>query len=124
MTELADRDLAGLYLALYFDEDISVDVVNNLRTRGFDVKCARDEAMLQQNDDEQLRYAVEQRRTIVTHNRVHFENQHQHWLETTEKHYGIIVAKRRAKDAEVVARLLQLLNTVTAEEMQNQLRYV
>jgi hypothetical protein len=39
------------------------------------------------------------------------------------KHYGVIIAKRR-KDAEVVTKLLALLDAVTAEEMQNQLRYI
>jgi hypothetical protein len=35
----------------------------------------------------------------------------------------VIVAQRR-RDAEVVSKLLALLDIVTAEEMQNQLRYV
>jgi hypothetical protein len=39
------------------------------------------------------------------------------------KHYGVIVATRR-RDADVVGKLLALLDTVTAEEMQNQLRYI
>jgi len=38
-------------------------------------------------------------------------------------HYGVIIVKRR-KDHEVVARLLSLLDEVTAEEMKNQLRYI
>jgi hypothetical protein len=37
---------------------------------------------------------------------------------------GIILAMRRCSDAAVVARLLALLNAVTADEMINQLRYI
>jgi len=69
-------------------------------------------------------HAISQRRAIVTHNRVHFEDQHRKFLEAGRKHYGIIIAKRRPKDTEVVAKLLALLNALTAEEIENQLRYV
>ena len=33
MTERADRDLQALYVRLYFDEDVSRDIVENLRQR-------------------------------------------------------------------------------------------
>ncbi len=77
----------------------------------------------EKSDDEQTLYAVSQRRAIVTHNRVDFEKQHRKFLESGMKHYGVIVAQRR-RDAEVVSKLLALLDAVTAEEMQNQLRYI
>lgn len=63
------------------------------------------------------------RRAVVTHNRVDFEKPHAKFLESGMTHYGMIIAKRR-KDADVVAKLLALLDTVTAEEMQNQLSYI
>ena len=124
MTESAEVELASLYIPLYFDEDVSADIVNNLLTRGFDVLSARDEGMLRMADDEQMAHAVALRRAIVTHNRAHFEEQHRRYLETGRKHHGIIIAKRRLKDADVAAKLLTLLNTVTAEEIENQLRYI
>ena len=68
-------------------------------------------------------YAVSQRRAVVTHNRVDFEKQHKKLLENGMNHYGVIIAKRR-KDAEVVNKILALLDAVTAEEMKNQLRYI
>ena len=46
MTERTEAELASLYIPLYFDEDVSADIVNNLLTRGFDVLSARDEGML------------------------------------------------------------------------------
>ena len=124
MTEQADEELASLYIHLYFDEDVSLGIVNNLRTRGYDVVSAHDAHMLNKDDDEHMLYAVSQRRAIVTHNRTDFEARHRQFLETGLKHFGVIIAKRRRKDTEVVARLLDLLNTVTAEEMENQLRYL
>lgn len=123
MTENNEGEFSFLYIHLYFDEDVSVGIVENLQTRGFDVLSARDAGALGKTDDEQMLYAVSERRAVVTHNRVDFEKQHVKFLESGMNHYGIIVAKRR-KDVEVVNKLLALLDAVTAEEMKNQLRYI
>lgn len=122
MTE-NEGEFSSIYIHLYFDEDVSVSIVENLRTRGFDVISVRDAGARGKSDDEQMLYAVSQRRAIVTHNRVDFEKQHSKYLEEGMKHFGVIIAKRR-RDAEVVAHLLALLDAITAEEMQNQLRYI
>lgn len=123
MTDAVKEETTSLYIHLYFDEDVPVNIVENLRTRGFDVLSARDAGALGRSDDEQMLYAVSQQRAVVTHNRVDFEKQHAKLLESGMNHYGIIVAKRR-QDAEVVTKLLALLDSVTAEEMKNQLRYI
>ncbi|HNC08343.1 MAG TPA: DUF5615 family PIN-like protein, partial [Anaerolineales bacterium] len=103
MTEEKDGEFSTLYIHLYFDEDVSVGIVENLRTRGFDVLSVRDAGARGRSDDEQMLYAVSQKRAIVTHNRVDFEKQHVKFLENGMQHYGVIVAKRR-KDTEVVAK--------------------
>ena len=123
MTEEKDGEFSTLYIHLYFDEDVSVGIVENLRTRGFDVLSVRDAGARGRSDDEQMLYAVSQKRAIVTHNRVDFEKQHVKLLENGMQHYGVIIAKRR-RDTEAVSKLLELLDTVTAEEMKNQLRYI
>jgi len=73
MTDRAYRDLQALYVRLYFDEDVSRDIVENLRQRGFDVLSAREVGQLHLDDDEQLAFAVAQGRALVTHNRHDFE---------------------------------------------------
>jgi hypothetical protein len=123
MTKEKEGEFSTLYIHLYFDEDVSVEIVENLRTRGFDVLSVRDAGALGRSDDEQMLYAVFQKRAIVTHNRLDFEKQHVKFLENGMQHYGVIVAKRR-RDTEMVSKLLELLDTVTAEEMKNQLRYI
>ncbi|MBI2331375.1 MAG: DUF5615 family PIN-like protein [Chloroflexi bacterium] len=124
MTEQSGGESISLYIHLYFDEDVSAGVVNNLRTRGFDVLSSRDADMQSKSDDEQMLYAASLQRAIVTHNRSDFEAQHLKFLKNGMKHYGVIVAKRRPKDSDVVAKLLTLLDAVTAEEMEDQLRYI
>ena len=123
MTENNEGEFSSLYIHLYFDEDVSVGIVENLRTRGFDVLSARDADALGKSDDEQMLYAVSEHRAVVTHNRVDFEKQHAKFLESGMSHHGVIIAKRR-KDAEIVNKLLALLDEVSAEEMKNQLRYI
>ena len=124
MSQRANEELRPLFIRFYFDEDVSVDIVSNLRNRGFDVLCARDVAMLGQDDDVQLEFAASQGRAFVTHNRHDFEARHRRYLDEGTEHYGIIIAKRRSRDEITVAKLLDLLNSATADEMQMQLRYV
>jgi len=123
MTEDKEGEISTLYIHLYFDEDVSVSIVENLRTRGFDVLSVRDAGALGRSDDEQMLYSVSQKRAMVTHNRLDFEKQHVKFLENGMQHYGIIIAKRR-RDTEVVSKILELLDAVTAEELKNQLRYI
>ena len=123
MIEGDREEYSSLYIHLYFDEDVSVGIVENLRTRGFDVLSARDADTLGKSDDDQMLYAISLHRAVVTHNRVDFEKQHTKFLERGMKHFGVIIARRR-KDAEVVSKLLALLDSATAEEIQNQLRYI
>ena len=42
MTEQADTTLHSLYIRLYFDEDVCVEIAANLISRGFDVLTVRD----------------------------------------------------------------------------------
>ena len=124
MTEHADTELLPIYISLYFDEDISNEIVENLRQRGFDVLCARDAQRLSLADEAQLVFAVAQERAIVTHNRHDFERLHQRYLEQKLPHWGIIIAKRRRDSSIIVRKLLAILDSFTADEFQEQLRYI
>jgi hypothetical protein len=65
MTENEEEGFSSLYIHLYFDEDVSAGVVENLLTRGFDVLSARDAGALGKSDDEQMLYAVSLRRAAL-----------------------------------------------------------
>ncbi|MGC9395633.1 MAG: DUF5615 family PIN-like protein [Anaerolineae bacterium] len=124
MTERADAELLPVYISLYFDEDIANEIVENLRHRGFNVLCARDTQRLSLADEAQLTFAVAQQRAIVTHNRQDFEKLHKHYLENRHPHWGIIIAKRRRDSSIVVRKLLTILDSSTADEFREQLRYI
>lgn len=112
-----------LFAELYLDEDVSVLIGTLLQARGFSACTARDEEMLGKDDPDQLAHAVSLERCIVTHNRVHFERLHNHYLTSGQKHFGIVVATRRSP-YEVARRLAVLLNTLTADEFESQLLYI
>ena len=70
-----------------------------------------------------MAYAVSLRKTLLTHNRVDFDALALSYSAEGEVHYGIVFADRRSPH-EIVRRLLIYLNRVTADEMQNQVRYI
>lgn len=115
--------MTKLFIELYLDEDVDVLVAELLARRGYSAITARDVGTLGQEDSEQLAYAVRQGRALFTHNRNDFEKLALTYFERAWPHYGIILAVRRPPH-EIVSRLIKLLNEVTADEFQNQVRYL
>lgn len=115
--------MSTLFVELYLDEDVDVLVAELLRAHGFSATTAVQAGQLHKEDQEQLKYAVIHRKTLLTHNRADFEALAVSYFAEGEIHCGIIFAIRRPPH-EIVRRLLIILNQVTADEMQNQVRYI
>ncbi len=113
-----------LFISLYLDEDVSVKITANLRNRGFDVLHAVEAGMLSASDKEQLDKAILEQRTLLTHNRKHFRILHDRCLISGKKHFGIIVASRKRNSSETIKRLLDIIQTFSPEEMENQIRFI
>lgn len=112
-----------MFAALYLDEDVSALVATLLRVRGFDVITTHTEGLLGYDDPEQLERAGSLGRCLFTHNRIHFEDLHRNYLERGKKHSGIIIGSRR-NVYELARRIATLLNTLAADEIENQLLYI
>jgi hypothetical protein len=112
-----------LFAEVYLDEDVSVLIATLLQARGFKATTARGEGKLSEDDPGQLAHAASIGHCLVTHNRVHFEQLHEEYLASGNRHFGIIIAARRSP-SEVARRLAVLLNTLTADELENQLFYI
>lgn len=112
-----------LFVDLYLDEDVDVLVAQLVKARGFSSLTCRDAGQLRVADAALLAYAVEQKKTLLTHNRADFEALHQQYLSAGRMHYGILIAVRRPP-YQIVRNLLVILNRVTADEMENQIRYI
>ncbi|MEB3282899.1 MAG: DUF5615 family PIN-like protein [Lyngbya sp.] len=115
--------MTQIFIELYLDEDVNVLVAELIRVRGFQAITSQEAGQLGKSDAEQLAYAVSSQRTIVTHNRVDFEILARSYFEEERMHYGIIFAVRNSPQ-EIARRLLIILNNVTIDEMQNQVRYI
>ena len=113
----------SLFIRLYLDEDVNVLVADLLNARGFDALSVRDAGQLRASDADQLSYAVQHKRALVTHNRSDFEALVQAYFDTKQKHYGVILAVRRSPQ-DIARRLLAILNQVAADELENQVRYI
>lgn len=112
-----------LFIELYIDEDVDVLVAELLRARGFDALTTRDAHHLHATDEEQLAFAAAEQRALLTHNRADFEALHQTYMDSGRHHTGILIAVRHPA-YEIMRRLLLILNSVTADEMQDQVRYL
>jgi predicted nuclease of predicted toxin-antitoxin system len=112
-----------IFVELYLDEDVDVLVAELLRARGYSVTTTRDAGQLGNTDAEQLAYAIQAGRAILTHNRLHFEALGREYLVAGQTHFGILLANRHPP-YEIARRLLLLLNQVTADELKDQIRYL
>ncbi|PYS48658.1 MAG: hypothetical protein DMF68_12430 [Acidobacteria bacterium] len=115
--------MSRVFFEIYIDEDVSVLVADLLRARGFVTITTQESEQSGCSDLEQLEYAVREGKALLTHNRADFESLAQKYFSKGQTHHGIIIAVRRPPH-EIVRRLLTILNQVTADEMENQLRYI
>ena len=115
--------MSRVFIELYLDEDVDVLIADLVRARGFTAITTQEAGQTGNSDDDQLAYAVSLQNSFLTHNRVDFEKLAQAYHAAGQPHYGIIIAVRRPP-YEILRRLLRVLNNVTADEIQNQVRYI
>lgn len=108
---------------LYLDENIQGSLLAQLRRQGIDVLAPADAGMLGASDDQQLAYAAAQQRAILTFNVRHFERVHAEYLMAGREHWGVLLSKEESIGV-LVHRLLRLVNTLSAEDLKNQSRWL
>jgi hypothetical protein len=89
----------------------------------FDVTSTLELNMVEANDDEQLAYAAASQRAIVTFNHKDFAVRHLRYQSDGLEHWGIILSTEETLDV-LRRRLLRLLNTLSAEKLRNQIRWL
>jgi predicted nuclease of predicted toxin-antitoxin system len=112
----------SVFTSLYTDEDMSALVATLLRSRGLDVATVPEQSTLGKTDREQLEFAASLSRCIVPHNRVDFERLHLQFIKEGRKHCGIIVVPQK-NAYEIAQRVGILVNTLTIDNISNQLLY-
>ena len=105
---------------LYFDHDVNLTVLPDLRADGYDVKTTPEAKNERASDEKQLDYATREGRVIVTYNRKDFRRLHRRYLSRGKEHAGILVSKQLPRD-QLLLRLQNFLQQVTGDHMRNRL---
>jgi hypothetical protein len=113
-------------IRLYLDEDsMDRDLLRALRARGVDVESALEAGMIERSDAEHLDLATRQGRAVFSFNVGDFHRLHTEYLDLGKPHGGIIVSRQQHHSVgEVMRRLLSLISSRSAEEMQNRIEFL
>ena len=113
-------------IKFYFDEDSSdSDLIEVARTRGLDVLSTQEAGNRGNSDRKQLEFAASCERVLFSCNVGDFIQLHTDFLLNENYHAGILLAKQRGFSiGEKVRRMLNLVNSKSAEEMQNNLEFL
>jgi Domain of unknown function (DUF5615) len=113
-------------IRLYLDEDAMAEaLIQALTERGVDVTTANLENMVFRPDPEHLAYATQLGRVLYSFNVGDYCQLHSEWLISRQPHAGIVVAsQQKFSIGEQMRRLLRIINTLTAETMANNLKFL
>ena len=100
---------ATVPLRVYLDEDVDVLLAPLLAAHGVDCLTALAAGNLGRGDEEQLIFAEQDSRTIVTHNRTDFEDLAVAWWNQQRAHAGIVIAIRRIDTYDLLRHVLPVL---------------
>jgi predicted nuclease of predicted toxin-antitoxin system len=113
-----------LFTIVYTDEDVTIKLARELRKRGYKAVTTQEAGQMEADDDSQLAYAATHDYAILTYNQGDFCQLHIEYCLADKKHAGIIIASRKVGLGEILRRLLRLLDSVTAEEMRGQIKFL
>lgn len=104
-------------LRFLLDEDITDSVAVGLRARGVDAVSVHEIGRSGQRigDDEQLAYAVEQGRVLVTYHRDDFQDIDAKWREEGRQHAGILWCLERTIRRRAAGDLIRALVAASRE---------
>jgi hypothetical protein len=108
---------------LLLDEHIWAYLAKLLREQGFDVVHVNEVDLDATPDDKIMAYAAGEHRAVVTFNIKHYIPLSVQYFEDGKEHYGIVVSKA-ISHGELQRRVTALLESVTAEELINAVRYL
>jgi predicted nuclease of predicted toxin-antitoxin system len=108
---------------LLLDEQIWVYLAKILRDQGFDVYHVTEVGLERTPDPLILQKATEKHQAVVTFNIKDFIPLSVEYFEDGKEHYGIVLSDQ-VPQGELQKRVSNLLNSITAEELKNTVRYL
>ena len=113
-----------LIVSIYLDADVERMIAKALRRQGHTCRAADEVGMKRASDEAQLEYAARMGHALVTYNVEHFAPLHAQYLRKGWEHSGIVLIPKRWGASEVLRRLLNLLDAVTADEIRNNVKWL
>jgi hypothetical protein len=110
-------------LKLFLDEDIHTGLSHALQQRGFDVVHTQDLKRKEKSDSDQLAFAVQEERCLITFNVRDFVNLHNQYAGQSQEHWGIIVS-RQMPIGETLRRLLKKVGLATRADFKNRIDFL
>ncbi len=108
---------------LLLDEHIWAYLAKLLRDQGFDVMHVTEIDLVATPDDKIMQYAASNHRAVVTFNIKDYVPLAIQYFQDGKEHYGVVVSKELSR-GELQKRVTKLLESVTAEELMNAVRYL
>ncbi len=115
-----------MIIKFYFDEDASdLALLEAARSRGVEILSTQEAGNRGKSDREQLEFANLTERVLFSYNVGDFIQLHTEFLTDGTQHSGILLTKQRGFGiGEKVRRMLNLINSKFAEEMENELEFL
>ena len=105
-------------IKLYIDEDMTDRLAVALRSRGYDVISVHEVNMRGRTDKEQLEFATQNNRVILTRNIKHFVALQREYYKHGLLHKGIVMTNYLPLK-ELIGRVIRFLNKKKMAEMRN-----
>jgi predicted nuclease of predicted toxin-antitoxin system len=111
--------LEALFVRLYLDRHIMARLAVDLRAQGFDVLRTEEAGRDRASDEEQLAFATQEGRSILTFNIRDFAPLQERWQAAGRHHSGIIVSQQLGgrQYGLLLHRMQRFLNHFSAEQM-------
>lgn len=109
--------MAGLGVRLFTDEHITGGLAPVLRRRGYDVESCPEAGRADQgiSDEDQLAYATQHGRAILTFDRTDFLRLDVRWKRAGRQHAGMVLSVEIQDFGELLRRVERHLNTYAAD---------
>jgi len=122
---MSDEPEPSLFIRLFLDEHVWRKLPAELRERGFDAVSVAEVGREGLPDEEQWSFAAAEGRALLTFDKHggRFVDLVAEWFYAGRPHYGLIISAQLSR-GELLRRVLSLLNSVTADDMMNSVRFL
>jgi hypothetical protein len=110
-------------ISLYLDEHIQFALTEALRARGVDVLTTMEAGNTGLSDVDQLIFAAENKKSLLSYNKRDFARIHYEWMTLKRSHGGIILSDQLTIGV-LLRRLMRLHFSLTSDDMKNRLEYL